>query len=159
MPRRHPKEIEPPYRDPLFMESLPARPVRITTEYIDPLERMRREKVGDTIVIFGSARILSRDRATAHLKKLQKARTKRLDVAQYRIALRTAKSAVEIVVPKRDHITTPSPISTAAATNVPIAPRLLIHFPTPRPRMLNRVSRASKVREAVEAKILLSARP
>ena len=65
--RRRQKEIEPPYRDPIFMESLPARPVRITTEYIDPLERLRREKVGDTIVMFGSARILSREQAVAHL--------------------------------------------------------------------------------------------
>ena len=73
--RRRQKEIEPPYRDPLFMESLPARPVRITTEYIDPLERLRREKVGDTIVMFGSARILSRDQAMAHLHKLRKAKT------------------------------------------------------------------------------------
>jgi len=94
--RRSQKEIEPPYRDPIFMESLPARPVRITTEYIDPLERLRREKVGDTIVMFGSARILSRDQALAHLHKLQKAKTKRLDAPQYRVALRDAKSAVEM---------------------------------------------------------------
>ena len=59
------REIDPPYRDPVFMESLPARPVRILTEYIDPLERFRREKVGDTIVMFGSARILSREKALA----------------------------------------------------------------------------------------------
>src|SRR6267142_2566650 len=52
-------EIDPPYRDAVFMESLPARPVRILTEYIDPLERLRREKVGDTIVMFGSARIIT----------------------------------------------------------------------------------------------------
>jgi len=88
------KEIEPPYRDAIFMESLPARPVRITTEYIDPLERLRHEKVGDTIVMFGSARILSREQATAHLRKLQKAKQKRLDAMQYRVALRDAKSAV-----------------------------------------------------------------
>ena len=79
--RRRQKEIEPPYRDPIFMESLPARPVRITTEYIDPLERLRREKVGDTIVMFGSARILSRDQAMAHLHKLRKAKKKRLERA------------------------------------------------------------------------------
>src|SRR5579863_6694187 len=94
--RRRQNEIEPPYRDPLFMESLPARPVRIITEYIDPLERMRREHVGDTIVMFGSARILSRDRAKSHLQKLQKAKTKHLDVSQYRRALRDAKSALQM---------------------------------------------------------------
>jgi len=68
------KEMEPPYRDRVFMESQPARPVRILTEYIEPLEAMRREKVGDTIVIFGSARIVSREQATARLDRLHKER-------------------------------------------------------------------------------------
>src|ERR1700692_758483 len=80
--RRRSEEIQPPYRDPLFMESSPARTVRITTEYIDPLERLRREKVGDTIVMFGSARILSREKAMAHLHNLRKAKNKRLDAKQ-----------------------------------------------------------------------------
>jgi len=93
--RRHPKEIEPPYRDPIFMESLPARPVRITAEYIDPLERLRHEKVGDTIVMFGSARILSRDQATAHIHRLRREKT-RHSTLEYRAALREAKSAVEM---------------------------------------------------------------
>src|SRR5258708_15863033 len=78
------------------MESLPARHVRITTEYIDPLERLRREKVGDTIVMFGSARILSREQAMKHLLKLQKPKKQRLSAPQYRVALRDAKSAVEM---------------------------------------------------------------
>src|SRR5258705_11129095 len=69
--RKRSREIDPPYRDPVFMESLPARPVRILTEYIDPLERLRREKVGDTIVMFGSARILFREQALAPLEKLK----------------------------------------------------------------------------------------
>jgi uncharacterized protein (TIGR00730 family) len=93
--RRRQKEIEPPYRDPLFMESLPARPVRITTEYIDPLERLRREKVGDTIVMFGSARIQPRDHALAHLHKLRKEK-RRHATLEYRAALRDAKSAVQM---------------------------------------------------------------
>jgi uncharacterized protein (TIGR00730 family) len=93
--RRHRKEIEPPYRDPIFMESLPARPVRITAEYIDPLERLRREKVGDTIVMFGSARILSRDQAMAHIRKLRMQK-RRHGTLEYRAALRDAKSAVEM---------------------------------------------------------------
>jgi uncharacterized protein (TIGR00730 family) len=93
--RRHPKDIEPPYRDPIFMESLPARPVRITAEYIDPLERLRREKVGDTIVMFGSARILSHDQAAAQIRRLRKEK-RRHTTLEYRAALRDAKSAVEM---------------------------------------------------------------
>jgi hypothetical protein len=93
--RRHKNEIDPPYRDPLFMESLPARPVRIMTEYIDPLERFRREKVGDTIVMFGSARIEPRDRAQARLHKLRREK-KRHPTLEYRASLRDAKAALEM---------------------------------------------------------------
>jgi uncharacterized protein (TIGR00730 family) len=46
--------------------------------------------------MFGSARILSREQAMAHLHKLQKAKKKRLRAPQYRVALRDAKSAVEM---------------------------------------------------------------
>jgi uncharacterized protein (TIGR00730 family) len=95
MSRRRHKEIQPPYRDPVFMESLPARPVRIMTEYIDPLERMRREKVGDTIVMFGSARIEPRDRAHKHLQKLRSEKSRHATL-EYRAELRDAKSALEM---------------------------------------------------------------
>ena len=49
------------YEDSQFMESLGARPLRILAEYFDPMNRLRRANVGDTIVMFGSARIQSRD--------------------------------------------------------------------------------------------------
>jgi uncharacterized protein (TIGR00730 family) len=77
------------------MESLPARPVRILTEYIDPLERLRREKVGDTIVMFGSARILSREQALVRLRKLRKG-GKRQGSPEHRSALRDAKASLEM---------------------------------------------------------------
>jgi len=89
------EEIEPPYRDPKFMESMQARPVRIISEYIDPLERLRKEKVGDTIVMFGSARIKSRDHAMAHLHKLRKEKNRHATL-EYRAELRDAKSALEM---------------------------------------------------------------
>ncbi len=76
MARRHQKPQQPAYRDALFMESVAARPVRILTEYLDPLARFRREEVGDTIVMFGSARIIGRDRAQAHLRRLKSLRGK-----------------------------------------------------------------------------------
>jgi uncharacterized protein (TIGR00730 family) len=93
--RKREREPDPPYRDPSFMESLPARPVRILTEYIDPLERMRREKVGDTIVMFGSARIVSRLDALAHLRRLQKG-GRRGRQLEHRAALRDAKASLEM---------------------------------------------------------------
>jgi uncharacterized protein (TIGR00730 family) len=61
------------YQDRVFMESTAARPLRILAEYIDPINRLRRAGVGDTIVMFGSARIQPRDRALAQLKKVQSA--------------------------------------------------------------------------------------
>ncbi len=59
------------YQDRVFMESTAARPLRILAEYIDPINRLRRAGVGDTIVMFGSARIQPRDRALAQLRKVQ----------------------------------------------------------------------------------------
>jgi uncharacterized protein (TIGR00730 family) len=68
-PQPHPKLA---YEDPKFMESLVARPLRIMAEYIDPLNRLRRANVSDTIVMFGSARIQSRDQALLHLKGVKR---------------------------------------------------------------------------------------
>ena len=92
MARRHRTPQQPAYRDALFMESVAARPVRILTEYLDPLVRFRREEVGDTIVMFGSARIIGRDRAQAHLRRLKSLRGK--ETPRRRIALRDARAAV-----------------------------------------------------------------
>jgi uncharacterized protein (TIGR00730 family) len=60
------------YHDAKFMESLGARPLRILAEYLDPLKRLREQNVGDTIVMFGSARIQARERAQAELKKVER---------------------------------------------------------------------------------------
>src|SRR5208282_5740422 len=67
------------------------------------------------------------------------------------------KSAAVTVVPNRDQTVNPKPIRTAAATNVPMAPRLLSHFPTPSPTMFTTVSSTSSDTEAAIAKFLLSA--
>jgi hypothetical protein len=83
------------YRDPEFVESLAARPLRILAEYLDPLTRMRREKVGDTIVMFGSARILPRDRALSQVRKLQ-GRARRARPGALREKLQAARSDLEM---------------------------------------------------------------
>jgi uncharacterized protein (TIGR00730 family) len=92
MPRyRH--SIMPPlaYHSPKFMKSAAARPVRILTEYFDPLVSLRREGVGDTIVMFGSARIQPRDEALATLQRAQRGKgrgpQKRQQVREARTAL------------------------------------------------------------------------
>jgi uncharacterized protein (TIGR00730 family) len=45
------------YRDDAFLESDQARPLRILAEYLAPLHAFERERVHDTIVFFGSARL------------------------------------------------------------------------------------------------------
>ena len=57
------------YFDRKFMESPDARPVRILSEYLEPLERFEDHNIKDTILVFGSARIQSREDAEAALKK------------------------------------------------------------------------------------------
>ena len=46
------------YRDPDFLDSDDARPLRILAEYLAPLRALREQKVRDTVVFFGSARIV-----------------------------------------------------------------------------------------------------
>ena len=46
-----------PYKDEKFLESDDARPLRILAEYLAPMHAFQRERVSDTIVFFGSARL------------------------------------------------------------------------------------------------------
>ena len=45
------------YKNEEFLDSADARPLRILSEYLEPYSHFRREKIRDTIVFFGSARI------------------------------------------------------------------------------------------------------
>lgn len=49
------------YEEWEFLESDPARPLRILAEYLEPLERFRRSGVHATVVFFGSARLAPTD--------------------------------------------------------------------------------------------------
>ena len=51
--------LNPPlaYRNHEFLDSDQARPIRILAEYLQPMEVFEQEKVSDTIVFFGSARL------------------------------------------------------------------------------------------------------
>ena len=59
------------YLDPDFLESDEARPIRILAEYLEPLRRFKEQKIQDTVVFFGSARVDSRERAERSLKTLR----------------------------------------------------------------------------------------
>jgi uncharacterized protein (TIGR00730 family) len=45
------------YKNHAFLDRSEARSVRILSEYLQPLSQLRREKIHDTVVFFGSARI------------------------------------------------------------------------------------------------------
>jgi uncharacterized protein (TIGR00730 family) len=49
------------YMSQEFLESGDARPLRIMAEYMEPHRRFRKERIRDTVVFFGSARIRSRE--------------------------------------------------------------------------------------------------
>ena len=57
MQNTDPTDRDLAYDDPQFLESDDARPLRIIAEYLDPLRRFRKERIHDTIVFFGSARL------------------------------------------------------------------------------------------------------
>jgi hypothetical protein len=45
------------YKNEPFLQSPDARPLRIISEYLEPLSHLRRQRIRDTVVFFGSARI------------------------------------------------------------------------------------------------------
>ena len=59
-------EIAPlAYENEAFLNSTDGRIMRILSEYLEPLARFNRQRVDDTIVFMGSARLLPRDKAEA----------------------------------------------------------------------------------------------
>ncbi|MFT5287618.1 MAG: hypothetical protein ACI8TQ_003806 [Planctomycetota bacterium] len=77
------------YKNPGFLESRDARALRILSEYIEPRSRFDELEVKDTIVVFGSARIKSREVALADLAAAEKSgedikgAKKRLEMSKY----------------------------------------------------------------------------
>jgi uncharacterized protein (TIGR00730 family) len=80
--------VERAYRDELFLRTPEARPLRILAEYLEPLRRFNRYRVEDTIVFFGSARIMSRERNEA---ALEAARAAGEDLAPFQARLELSR--------------------------------------------------------------------
>ena len=57
------------YLYPEFLESPEARPIRILSEYLEPLRRFKDQKIQDTVVFFGSARVDSPAQALEVLQR------------------------------------------------------------------------------------------
>jgi len=82
------------YLDTQFLESEDGRPLRILSEYLEPLRRFKNQKIQDTVVFFGSARVDSRERAERALKTLR-ARGVRDADSQYQAELARSRRHVE----------------------------------------------------------------
>jgi uncharacterized protein (TIGR00730 family) len=88
-----------PHENPEFLASTPARPIRIIAEYTYPLVQLKKEGIGDTIVMFGSARIESHETASSRYTRLKQEKTTRWSaerLKKHRLHLREAKSALEM---------------------------------------------------------------
>jgi len=82
------------YLDAQFLESEEGRPLRILSEYLEPLRRFKDQKIQDTVVFFGSARVDSRERAERALKTLR-ARGVRDADSQYQAELARSRRHLE----------------------------------------------------------------
>jgi len=60
------------YQNLRFLESEEGRPLRILSEYLEPLRRFKAQRIQDTVVFFGSARIHSPERAREALDRLER---------------------------------------------------------------------------------------
>ncbi|MFQ5785450.1 MAG: LOG family protein [Alphaproteobacteria bacterium] len=76
------------YKNEAFLNSRDARPIRILAEYLEPVERFEDQRIEDTIVFQGSARIPSREEAEAGLDA---ARREGGDVARAEMWLRMSR--------------------------------------------------------------------
>ncbi|MDE1163443.1 MAG: TIGR00730 family Rossman fold protein [Acidobacteriaceae bacterium] len=66
----HLDSAELAYEDIEFLNSPDGRPLRILSEYAEPMARFRRERIQDTVVFFGSARFRGMDEANQQLELL-----------------------------------------------------------------------------------------
>lgn len=72
MADREPNDIPPlAYLNAEFLKSQEARAIRIMSEYLEPAGRLRRFRIRDTIVFFGSARSVTPEDAAAKLQAIK----------------------------------------------------------------------------------------
>jgi len=82
------------YLNEEFLETAEARPIRILSEYLEPLRRFKEQKIQDTVVFFGSARVDSRERAERALATLRARGARDADI-QYQTELSKTSKALE----------------------------------------------------------------
>lgn len=92
--KKHPYRAPKAYKNDDFMASPDARALRILAEYLEPMERFEHYDIRDTVLFFGSARIIAEDEAKAALEAAEKVGTgvdearRKLDMSRYYEATR-----------------------------------------------------------------------
>ena len=86
------KLLHKAYEDEEFLNSSDARILRILAEFLEPQGKFKKHNVADTIVFFGSARLLPRDQAVKALNKFNTLDPKK--VKGFAEKLRAAQHAV-----------------------------------------------------------------
>ena len=84
------------YENHRFLQSADARSLRIAAEYLEPLSRLRRAGVQNTVVFFGSARILPREDALRQMHELTKKRNGKRGGTVSPAALQAARRALHM---------------------------------------------------------------
>ncbi len=82
---------EKAYNNKEFLNSRDARILRIMAEFLEPFNRFREQKIKDTIVFFGSARIRPYKTAKQKLNKLKKEKASKAKIKDAEIDLEMSK--------------------------------------------------------------------
>ena len=83
------------YKNPEFLASPPARIIRVLSEMIEPSNRLARHNIRNTVVFFGSARLVSRNQAVQNLKEIElRFKSVRSSTAQLKLARQKAQKAL-----------------------------------------------------------------
>lgn len=88
------KKNDKAYENIEFINSTNGRTIRLLAEYLEPKARFKKHKIMDTIVFFGSARLMSKKDAHAALVKLQNSNPK--SIPGFGKALRQAQRSYEM---------------------------------------------------------------
>lgn len=87
------KPYKPPkaYNNKEFLNSRDGRILRILAEFLEPSKRFREQKIKDTIVFFGSARIKSPKEAKLILNKLRRTKASKRKLKEAEMAVKMSK--------------------------------------------------------------------
>ena len=85
---KHPNETVKAYKNLPFLKSTDARTIRILSEYLEPMSRLRKHRVNSTVLFFGSARANSDDKKSPLFKYYWEAEELAFLLASWAIPLR-----------------------------------------------------------------------